>query len=140
VNELRDRIVRAAECITNEMLANTWQKLNIVLCVVPLMVPTVTSTEHIRNFVRYSVWKCIDFCNTLYGERNMTFFRCQLRRDYMIQTIEYISDSLNTKRHVLSSTARTLGSWVRILLEAWMCVCFFFCIVLSGVGNGLATG
>jgi hypothetical protein len=53
VNELRGRIVRTADCITNEMLANTWQKLNIALmCAVPLMVPILTSAEHIRNFVK----------------------------------------------------------------------------------------
>jgi hypothetical protein len=33
-------------------------------------------------------------------------------------------------RHVLSSTARTLGSWVRIPLEAWMCVRVFLCCVV----------
>jgi hypothetical protein len=32
--------------------------------------------------------------------------------------------------HVLSSTARTLGSWVRIPLEAWMCVRVFLCCVV----------
>jgi hypothetical protein len=26
VNELRDRLVRAEECVTNEMLANTWRE------------------------------------------------------------------------------------------------------------------
>jgi hypothetical protein len=40
----------------------------------------------------------------------------------------------------LSSTARTLGSWVRILLEGWICVSVFFCVVLSSVGRGLASG
>jgi hypothetical protein len=33
-------------------------------------------------------------------------------------------------RHVLSSAARTLGSWVRIPLEAWMCVRIFLCCVV----------
>jgi hypothetical protein len=37
-------------------------------------------------------------------------------------------------RHELSSLARTLGSWIRIRLEAWMSV---FTFVL---GSGLATG
>jgi len=42
------------------------QKLNIVLmCVVPLIVPILMSTEHIRGFEMPSVWKCINFCNTL---------------------------------------------------------------------------
>jgi hypothetical protein len=49
-------------------------------------------------------------------------------------------------RHLLSSTTRTLGSWVRIPLEAWMCVrvctcaCAFFYVVLSCVCRGLASG
>jgi hypothetical protein len=43
-------------------------------------------------------------------------------------------------RNKLSSLARTLGSWIRIPLKAWMfvCVCLFcICIVLY-VGSGLA--
>jgi len=43
-------------------------------------------------------------------------------------------------RHVRSSTARSLVSWVRIPLEVWMCVLVFFCVVLSCVVTGLATG
>jgi hypothetical protein len=46
------------------------EKLDIVLmCVVPLMVPILRSTEHIRNFVRSSVWKCINLSSTYYGWR-----------------------------------------------------------------------
>jgi hypothetical protein len=37
----------------------------------------------------------------------------------------------------LSSLARTLGSWVRKPLEAWMSVCVYSVFVL---GNGLAMG
>jgi hypothetical protein len=49
-NELHDRIVRAAECITNEMVASiTW------MCVVPLRVPILILTEHIQNSVMFSV-------------------------------------------------------------------------------------
>jgi hypothetical protein len=33
-------------------------------------------------------------------------------------------------RQVLTSAARTLGSQVRILLGAWMCVCVFLCCVV----------
>jgi hypothetical protein len=33
-------------------------------------------------------------------------------------------------RHVLSSAAQTLGSQVRILLGAWMCVCVSLCCVV----------
>jgi hypothetical protein len=36
-------------------------------------------------------------------------------------------------RHELSSLARTLGSWVRIPLKTWMCVCIFSVFVLSCV-------
>jgi hypothetical protein len=32
--------------------------------------------------------------------------------------------------HVLSSAARTLGSWIRVPLEAWMCVRVFLCCVV----------
>jgi hypothetical protein len=39
-------------------------------------------------------------------------------------------------RHELSSLARTLGSWVRISLEAWMSVCVYSVFVF---GSGLAT-
>jgi hypothetical protein len=38
-------------------------------------------------------------------------------------------------RQVLSTTAWTLGSQVRILLEAWMCIRVFLCF-----GGGLALG
>jgi hypothetical protein len=39
-------------------------------------------------------------------------------------------------RHELSSLARTLGSWVRIPLKAWMRL-FYVCVVIC-VGRGLA--
>jgi hypothetical protein len=42
--------------------------------------------------------------------------------------------------HELSSLARTLGSWVRIALKAWMSVCVYSVFVLSNVSSGLATG
>jgi hypothetical protein len=35
-------------------------------------------------------------------------------------------------RHVLTSAARKLGSWVWISLEAWMCVRVFLCCVVLG--------
>jgi hypothetical protein len=54
VNELHDRIIRDAECGTNKILANTCQETDILMCVVPFMVP-ILSTEHIRNFVRSNV-------------------------------------------------------------------------------------
>jgi hypothetical protein len=43
-------------------------------------------------------------------------------------------------RHELSSLARTLGSWVRIPVEAWMSVCVYSVCVVLCVGSGLATG
>jgi hypothetical protein len=43
-------------------------------------------------------------------------------------------------RHEISSPAWTLGSWVRIPLEAWMFVCVCSVFVLSSVSSGLATG
>jgi hypothetical protein len=36
-----------------------------LICVMPLMVPILRSTEHIRNFVRSSIWKYINFSNVL---------------------------------------------------------------------------
>jgi len=56
VNELCDRIFRAKECITNEMLPIPVQKLNIILmCFTSLMVPILKCNEHIRNSVASSV-------------------------------------------------------------------------------------
>jgi hypothetical protein len=42
-------------------------------------------------------------------------------------------------RHEQSLPARTLGSWVRIPLEAWMSVCVYLCCSVY-TGSGLATG
>jgi hypothetical protein len=50
MNEFHNRIVRVAECVTNEMLASA-----------------CTETEYrfdLRKFVRPSVWKCIDLSHT----------------------------------------------------------------------------
>jgi len=75
VNKLCDRIVRAAECITNEMLTNTWQETeyHVDVC-------HVTNGVHseicwaIRNFERSSVWKYIGFWNTVYGWKYIIFY------------------------------------------------------------------
>jgi len=66
---LHDRIITVAEGIANEMLTNTWweDEYHLDVCVVPLMVPLLKSTVHIRNFVRSSFWKYIDSYNPLYG-------------------------------------------------------------------------
>jgi hypothetical protein len=58
--ELRDRIVRAAECVNNEMVVIPGDKLNIVLMyVVPLMGPILRYTEHKKHSVSSNVWNCI---------------------------------------------------------------------------------
>jgi hypothetical protein len=41
---------------------------------------------------------------------------------------------------VRSKAAGTLGSWVRIPVEAWMSVCVYSVCVVLCVGSGLATG
>jgi hypothetical protein len=60
-------VVTAVDCVTNEMLANTCPETEYRLDVCRATDGAIlTSTEHIRNFVRSSVWKCIDFFNKLY--------------------------------------------------------------------------
>jgi hypothetical protein len=55
-------------------------------------------------------------------------------------TRRYIPED-DTLHNVLNvSSARTLGSWVRIPLEAWISLCVCCVFVLSCVGSGLATG
>jgi hypothetical protein len=56
MNELLDRIVRAAECVTNEMLASSWQENLYCFDVCRATDGAILSSpEHIRNFVRSSV-------------------------------------------------------------------------------------
>jgi hypothetical protein len=43
-------------------------------------------------------------------------------------------------KHEIFSPAQTLGSWVRIPLEAWMPVSVYSVFVLFCIGNGVATG
>jgi hypothetical protein len=50
------------------------------------------------------------------------------------------SQSRRGLRYGLSSPDQTLGSWVRIPLEAWMLVYVYFVFVLSCVGSGLGAG
>jgi len=51
------------------------EKLSIVLKrFVSLMLSILRSAEHIRNFVRSSVWKCIDLSNALHAWRYMFYF------------------------------------------------------------------
>jgi len=61
VNELRDTIVRFSECVTNEMLISTCPETEYCLDVCrATMVPILSTTEHIRNFVSSSVGTYID--------------------------------------------------------------------------------
>jgi hypothetical protein len=56
MNELRDRIVRAAEFVTNEMAASTCPETEYRLDVCCATNGAILrSTERIRNFVRSSV-------------------------------------------------------------------------------------
>jgi len=62
VNEMSERIVRAAECVTNEKFVSTCLETEYRLDVCRTTHSDhISSTEYIRNFVRSSVWKCIDF-------------------------------------------------------------------------------
>jgi hypothetical protein len=65
LNDQRNRAVRAAECVTNEMFAS--EKLKIILMCVPLMVSILRSKEHIRDFGRSSVQPYINFSYTIYS-------------------------------------------------------------------------
>jgi hypothetical protein len=51
-----------------------------------------------------------------------------------------VRGSLVAETHETFSPARTLESWVRIPLEAWMFVCVYSVFVLFCIGSGLATG
>jgi hypothetical protein len=81
---------------------------------------------------------CLKFSPTLLSIRNYEFFlRENIGVLVMIFTIssdyfpEGRSQWLRDLRQELSSLARTLGSWVRIPLEAWMSVFM--------LGSGLTT-
>jgi hypothetical protein len=51
------------------------------------------------------------------------------------------SQWLRSRRHELSLFVRTLGSWFRIPLKAWMYGVRLFCVcVVLRAGSGLATG
>jgi hypothetical protein len=81
-----------------------------------------------------------------------TFLISDMRVSYLINLI--VSDLITLiifdgrsrwprgLRHELSSLARTLGSWVRILLKAWMSVyAFILCLCCPVcIGSDLATG
>jgi hypothetical protein len=52
-------------------------------------------------------------------------------------TVYWADHSGRGLRHEMFSLARTLESWVRIPLTAWMSICVYSVFVL---GSGLATG
>jgi len=59
------------------------EKLNIVLmCVLPLMAPILTSTEHMRSYVKSDVLKCIDFSDTFYGWKYISYFTSNWGRTF----------------------------------------------------------
>jgi hypothetical protein len=67
----------------------------------------------------------------------------KIRSRLIFRLIRYIGWSQCPRglRHELSSPARTLVSWVRIPLKAWMYVCIYsVSYVVLCVGSGLATG
>jgi len=66
VNELYDRVVRAAECFTNAMLASSWRETEYRLDMCRANNGAIlTSTGHIGNFiVRFSAFKCVGFWNS----------------------------------------------------------------------------
>jgi hypothetical protein len=57
--------------------------------------------------------------------------RCRLNKFAWLLDVTYRSQWARGLRHELSSLARTLGSWVRIPLEAWMSVCVYSVFVLG---------
>jgi hypothetical protein len=79
VNELHDRIIyKLQNVLPLKCSLIPHKKLHIVLiCVMPLLVPILRSTEHIRSFVQSSVWKCIDFSSTFYGWRYVILLPCK---------------------------------------------------------------
>jgi hypothetical protein len=70
LKELLDIIIRAAECLNLTMFASTGQETEYRLDVCCATNGAILrSAEHIRNFVRSSVWKYIDFSNIIHGWR-----------------------------------------------------------------------
>jgi hypothetical protein len=71
-------------------------------------------------------------CMALYLHLEYVFMACAYLSPGTTSRLPYLS-------HVLSWTARTLGSCGRVPLEAWP-TSASFCVVLSCVGRGLAVG
>jgi hypothetical protein len=68
------------------------------------------------------------------GQMRLLFVRYH---PYPLQGLAKYERSLSGLRHEISSPARTLGSWVRIPLKAWLSFCVYPVFVL---GRGLETG
>jgi hypothetical protein len=115
--------------------------------------PVQIATPHRRSLVtmlrmKLTVWeKCGRFWGMKEGCSNVIscyiFVSCP-KTYYLVRAIEISSRSQWPRRlrHQVSSLARTLGSWVRIPLKAWVSVlcAFILCCVVLYVGRGLATG
>jgi hypothetical protein len=75
MNKMHERIVRVAECVTNEMAASTCpeteHRLDVCRATNGAM---LRSSEHIRDFVWSSVRKRIDISNTLYDLKYIIFY------------------------------------------------------------------
>jgi hypothetical protein len=74
------------------------------------------------------------FCKPFSFRRERSFCNCKNTNKIFVENIPLIlrrSQWPRGLRNELSSPAQTLGSWVRIPLEAWMFVCVHSVFVLS---------
>jgi hypothetical protein len=98
--------------------------------------PNTGSGNTVRCCTRYrETFKIVIFCikianvwriMTKYFIVGTEFFHHSYKQECRLQWPRVL-------RHELSSPAQTLGSWVRIPLEAWMSVCVYSVFVLSCV-------
>jgi hypothetical protein len=77
----------------------------------------------------------VSFSHIYYESRKNIIFYIGVYNTRILCGTSCISRSqwLRGLRHELSSLARTLGSWVRIPLKAWMSMCAFILCLLSCV-------
>jgi hypothetical protein len=54
------------------------------MCIVPLIEPILRDNEHIRNFVKPCVWKCVSFSNAFYGWRYITFHLLPFKAEQLL--------------------------------------------------------
>jgi hypothetical protein len=79
---------------------------------------------------------CCETLITMYHTTNFVWMTKAVMFTYDFISLPLLacrSRSSRGLRHELSSLARTLGSWVRIPLKAWMSVCVYSVFVLSFV-------